>query len=322
MTIATKKNQRNDNAGASDDGKVGAIICELGGNGSKAGNKNQLMMDREALPMPVVRLQIDMDQNEPSTADVKCCIALSAENGQELVSNAARFGLENAVKHLAPMLDPEELEAGARTTPGLTQLGFIYHLARIIRAFITAIALLKQDRRVERIRLILVSSNGGGAGSALTRLIPWCLGQRKFRERILAGLDPFTLQAPIILTSSPFTYSRHSATERQAVKIMANQYAWFREVDELLFRNLVSHVLTVGYSNSSGTVLHSPERMVDVLATSLHHFLRNYRYFRSRWTDTIPNPQTDWYLGIDLPENLYESVRQLRIKYYGEEDLR
>ncbi len=307
-----------------DEQNVGFLIIEVGGSGSQAGNKNQLMLDRQPLPAAIARLQIDMDKNEPTTAEDRLNIALTPENAEELVSNAARFGPEvvAAVKHLAPMLDPGELSAGARTTPGLTQLGFIFHLQMVLRTLIRVIAKLKQDKRVKRIRPIIIGSNGGGSGSALSRLIPLYLGKQSFRTRLLAGLDPFLLEQPIVLTAFPWTYARHAATNRQGLKIMANQYAWIREMDPLLYHHLVSHVLAIGYSNNSGTVLNTSERLVDVLATSLHHFLRNYSFFISRWTDSIPNPQTDHYQGIDLPERMYPTVRELRIKFYGKEDLR
>lgn len=307
----------------SDAQSTGIALIECGGSGSKAGNKNQEMTGRAPMPMPVARLQIDMDKNEPTTADERVCIALSPENAEELVSNASRFGphVQTAVNNLAPMLDPGELSAGARTTPGLTQLAFWFHLEAVLQALIRQIAQLKKDKRVKTIRPVIVTSNGGGSGSALSRLVPGFLGEPMFRNRLLCGLDPFLLEAPIVLTAYPFTYARHAATTRQEIKILANQYAWLREMDPLLYHSFVSYVLAVGYSNNSGTVLDSSELMVDVLATSLHHFIRNYAYFMSRWTDPVPNPQMDHYLGVDLPERMFPSVRDLRIKYYGKEDL-
>lgn len=306
----------------SDDQTTGLALLEAGGTGSQAGNKNQQMLDREPCPLPVARMQFEMDKNEMSTAQERIIISLSPENAAELVSNAPRFGKEavQAIESLASMLDAAELTAGARTTPGLTQLALVFHQEKLLAGMRRLMNRILKHRQVKAIRPVIVASNGGGTGNAASRLIPWLLGQEDFKHRLLAGLPPFVLESPIVITAYPFTYARSASTTRQEIKIMSNQYAWLREMDVLMSRNLVSNVLSVGYSNSAGTILDSAGRMVDVLASSLHHFIRNYSYFMSRWTDSVPNPQTDRYLGSDLPEHRYPSVRKLITRFYGSEN--
>lgn len=297
------------------------LLLELGGSGSQGGNRLQELADLGGCRATFERVQFDLDKGQTSTAKFFADLSLSPAQAREIKANARRFdpAFAAAVRHVGYLLDPMEVEAGARSTRGVTQIAVMYHLDRVLKAVAKAVASLLARGRFTRIQPIILTSTGGGMGSAASVVIPAVMKQPKARARMLAGLDPDLLMAPIVMAAAPYAYVRNYTTRSQGTKVLANYYATLRELDGSLLRREVAYVVTMGFSNSAGMINDTPERMVDVLATSALQFMANFSHFKGRWVDSVPSAGDQTYRGLDLPENIFPTVRALREKFYPEE---
>jgi hypothetical protein len=203
----------------------------------------------------------------------------------------------------------------------VAQCALAFHERTVVRQIGRAISRLKRRPGVKRILPVLLHSNGGGTGSSLSVLLPWLMKRRTVYARLRAGFDSGLLETPVLVTAFPYSYARNCATDSQATKILANQYAWEKETDQLLYHHAVSYIVSVGYSNSAGIVNDTAGRMVRVLAASAYHFIVNYGYFKGRHVDSLPSPREAHYCGIDLPERLFPRVKALWRQRYPEEDV-
>lgn len=302
-------------------GSTGFLMWDVGGSGTQVGNRCEEINDLSQNPLTFERVQYDLDKGQHSTAQRQVDVSLSPSQAREVKANARLFGqsIETAVHYVGDLLDPMEVEAGARTTRSVTQIAVAYHRDEILSAIAKAVASLMSLGRFTRIQPIINTSLGGGTGSACAVLLPALVKRPDARARILAGLDPDLLMPPIIMAAAPYAYVRNYTTRSQGTKVLANYYATNREFDGSLLRREIAYVITMGYSNSAGMVNDTPDRMVDVLATSALHFMANYSYFKGRWVDSVPAAGQQPYGGIDTPENIFPTVRALREKFYPQE---
>ena len=298
---------------------VGYLVIEAGGVAAKGDLHFAKRCDDFPLQSPVVRIHVDTDLSETSRADKSVFIGMRSEQMNELCANAARFGPEivAAVRHLG-QLSSSDMVRGSKTTPAFTQLAMAFHSKELLDATRWGINTLR-EQGATRFQPIVTGSNGGGVGSAVTRLYPLRLADPVFRRRAMIGLPESQLLTPIVMTAFPIGYARNASIQRQETKILANQYGWFRETDWLLAKGVVDRVLAIGYSNSAGAALDTPQQMGCVLGRSLFHLIHNYGYLRSRGADTDP-AVSESYLGDDLPERRFASVQQLVDKHYYKEN--
>ena len=82
---------------------------------------------------------------------------------------------------------------------------------------------------------VLISSSGGGTGSAAQILLIDLLCQPEFRHRLLGGVPSDLLLPPMAFVCEPFAYVSEVG-QMQARKIMANALAFRLESEQLLQR--------------------------------------------------------------------------------------
>ena len=299
--------------------RTGFALISGGGIGAKADNRYGELSAALPFDAPVVRMHMDTDLNQASSAERRVSVSMDAENVSELFANARRFGRPAAiaVEHLK-RINATELLDGSRTTPAFTQLALAYHTRLVLMSLRWCLRRLR-DQGATRYVPIVVGSNGGGFGSAMTRVLPMLLATRKFRNRLMVGVPESRLLAPVVMTAYPIGYARNASVDRQETKILANIYAWLREVDWLLGKGAIGRVMAIGYSNPAGVAIDTPTQMASVLGRSLYQFVRNYGYLMSRAVDTDP-ALTESYLGVDLPERVFPSVQNLVDRYYSNKE--
>lgn len=296
------------------------LIFEIGGTGSKAGNALELLLGQHNPRVFFERLHLDLDRNEHSTAAASVDLSLKPEQVRTLVKNASSFGpfAPEAVKALEENLDPNTIESGAKTVRGVCQLALAYHEEALRKALRRCIDAIKKQGRVQRIAPLVVCSNGGGTGSAGSVVIPRLLASRRFRASILSGFSPDLLEPAVVIAASPFAFANSYASNDQALKILANRYAWALEIDDCILKNHIQYCATIGYSNSAGTLLDTEQQMTRVLAASAFRLITRFDFIRARLVDGVPNPSQSRYCG-DTAEELDAELSRLRSTYFGEE---
>ncbi|MEM6469592.1 MAG: hypothetical protein AAF802_08460 [Planctomycetota bacterium] len=288
------------------DSGVGFLKCEIGGVGSQSGELLGPHLNRDAPEIPYVRMHIDVDANETSTATHKLKIGLSPSKFYEISANPDHFGPEvrTILKNLADHLDPYSLQVGAKTKRAVTQLSFLRNESAILKLLHSAIRSLMQNAQQKGVRMrsiqpLIFTSTGGGCGSAGSLLFARLLTDPTHRASLELGYQSGMIQPPIIVTAYPIHYIKIAPTHTQSKNIAANIYATSIETDRLISEGRIQYVISTGYSNSAGVVLDSGDAMASVLASSGFYLLKNYAYLMSRWTDGVRSPRGTQYTGSD-----------------------
>lgn len=285
------------------DARPGFLIILFGGTGLAAGRYIN-PFPCEPRPFPMTVIQLDTDPISAPWVDQFIDIHMTADKINALVANPTLFGREASliVQHHQQLLDPEDIGNGSRTIRLLSQLAFIYHEPKILANLRQAILKL-QKQQVTSITPVFLSSTGGGAGSALQVLLAHALWHARFRNRLLEGLQ-VSLKTPYSFVVEPFAYALR-LRESQANMVLANAFAFRLESAALLVVNALKYVYHIGFSNSAGVVLDTPDEIAKVLGTSVYEFLRNWESIKSF---TVNNADTNRmvcrYAGLDVPEIL------------------
>jgi hypothetical protein len=188
------------------------------------------------------------------------------------------------VHDLERMLAAGDIMNGSRTTRALTQLALIFHREPLCRGLRRALTDLREQYKVSAVMPVLISSSGGGTGSAAQILLMDLLRQGEFRHRLLSGIPSDLLLPPMAFVAEPFAFA-NEASYLQARKIMANALAFRLESEQMLTQRAVSYVAHVGYANDGGTVLADPELMAKVLGHAVYEIERGWGQLKSRWVD-------------------------------------
>ncbi len=206
---------------------------------------------------------------------------------------------------------------GARTIRLLTQLAFAYHYESILRGLRNSILDLYHQGGIGGIIPVLISSSGGGTGSALQILFPQALNDPWFASRLTEGLPSGVLQTPILFLVEPFAYALRNQT-MHADKILANSYGFRMESVLLEAMHAYKYCFHLGLANEDGAVLDSPEEIAKVLGTSVYQFERHWPQIKGRVVDTADtHALTARYTGYDIPEHVIHRANGVPIASYA-----
>ena len=200
------------------------------------------------------------------------------------------------------MLDPHDILNGSRTTRPLTQLAFIFRREYLCRTMRRSLTRLWQRYKVRMVTPVILSSSGGGTGSAAQLLLMDLLRQPAFRHRLLSGLPSDALAPPMSFVCEPFAYVNETS-EMQACKILANAKAFRIESEAILQQRAATYVTHIGYANEGGTVLADPDLMAKVLGNAVYEIERCWPELKARWVNGPDDVASmTHYLGQDSPQ--------------------
>jgi hypothetical protein len=292
-------------------------IC-VGGVGAHAGRyiQNRYRSDGEPFPMALLQLDTDPATSIDNVDTVR--IQLTIRDVGAMRANPLAFGetVQTIIQEFDRLLTAGDILNGSRTTRGLTQLAFHYHRERIARALRLSLVRLRERFKVSTILPVIISSSGGGTGSASQILLMDLLRQPAFRHRVLGGVPSDLLLAPLSFVAEPFVYAQETSI-MQGRKIMANALAFRLESEAMLQQAAANYVCHIGYANAGGTVLADPELMAKVLGYGVFEIERGWPQLKARWVDG-PDDQASVanYGGQDVPAfDLDGSTLRVRRKY-------
>ncbi|MEL7499523.1 MAG: hypothetical protein AAFN77_18105 [Planctomycetota bacterium] len=288
---------------------LGFIVFVMGGVGKRAGIQFMKMLRNLGLHEKVVVVYLDTDGGDLNDKEVReyfdIVVDLSLSPGQiETVrENAGCFGpaVEFVVrKYGAQLVNEYEAQAGSRTIRMLTLLSFAYYLPAILDVIHKASCMLMGRGLTRFIKPVMISSSGGGCGSAVQVLLAYCFGQKKLKRQIRYGL-PSHIHSPITaVLAEPFTLARlHKPPHRD--RILSNSAATTIETESLDAALKPYEVIYhLAFTNSSGVILSSVQDLDRVLGNAILQILICTDVVASRRADTFAiGKQLDRYQGLD-----------------------
>jgi len=280
----------------------------LGGVAAGAGRTFRHRHEVDGCPFLQALVQIDTHPDEPCPADMTYFMETSAQDMDAIIQNARLFGPEAVaiIEGMKDLLRPSDITNGARTTRCLSQLLFLFHKREVCRALRDTIADLRCKARFKRIRPVLISSSGGGTGSALQVLLMIAFASTGFRRELLLGEDDYLLLPPISFVVEPFHYAR-VVGDAQAHKVLANGFAFRVETEHLMKKGIgPDYVIHLGYSNDEGTVIASADMMARTLGECVYQMERSWPEFKKFFVDNVDaNAIFSRYGGEDTVQRLY-----------------
>lgn len=282
---------------------VGFLVIVFGGIGRDAGGILYERFHRDMGPFPMKLIQIDTDPQTSDCFDDSICPRLDAEMLAAMRADPDKFGpaVPTILDRFQRFLSPDDLANGSRTIRSLTQLAWAFHRAMIIRHLRQAIQDLLKAQRLSAVVPVIVSSSGGGCGSAGQILLLSEFAKLDFRHLLLEGMSSSLLRQPVSFVVEPFALAQlHSSLHHS--RILANAMAFRIESEHLERRGATKYVFHLGLSNRHGTILSEPSQISRVLGTTVYEFLRNWSEFRARFVDLEAATVGAHYSGRDLPE--------------------
>lgn len=278
------------------------ILC--GGVGLSSGDNYSERYVADGKPFPQVIAAIDTDPQTAAYVDQSIHIGFDGPKLDAVKSDPMRFGPETTVicQRFGEYLNSEDAMNGSRTIRCLTQIAFAFHEIDIELGLRAAIHQLVHEHRVKAIIPVIVSSTGGGTGSALQILLLRKFQQPRFRHKLSQGFGNELLQTPISFVCDPYALAQ-SHPSNHAAKILANAFAFRIESEAIERQRGSKYVIHVGFANTKGTVLSDPQLISRVLGTSVYEFQQCWPEIKPRLVDrTDVAALGKGYLGHDTPE--------------------
>ncbi len=295
----------------SPESRVGFLTIGGGGVGLDAIEQHQKRYQVDQRPFPNITMHIDTDPQTSHLVDEHIHIGFKDHQIDALQADPQKFGrgITKILEHMPQFLSHEDGTNGSRTVRSLTQLQLAINEAALFAGFRRAIHRLVNEHGVSCVIPILVSSSGGGTGSALQILLPLKFRDPTFQARALQGLPSQLFRTPITFVSDPYALAQiHEAPH--AAKILANSFAYRIESVALERARAVKYVIHVGFANSQGVILSDKNMIGRVLGTSLYEWQRSWIEIKGRLVDTVDNKafSTHGYTGHDRPENILNAT--------------
>ena len=280
---------------------IAVLLIALGGVGGRATNVFRSLHTADDRLFPAVVHHIDTDPSASASPDVATYINLDSAGLDAMRGSPRKFGphVKGILERLDPILrgDPSP---GARTTRACSQLFYAYHRDRVISDIGYSLSLLTEQYHVQNIVPFIVSSSGGGTGSALTVLLLRDFQDPDFRHRICLGHQA-EIHQPVVLLNEPYAHIRNVGLT-QARKIQGNMYALRLESDHIQNSLGVAHAFYhLGLSNSHGVVLADADSMATVLGHGAYYIAQQWEAIRSASCDNAETNMTS-YGGQDTLE--------------------
>jgi len=283
---------------------TGFMPIGCGGTGLESLQTYANAYRRDHHPFPMFSVLVDTEEADPPFVDDVVPIGIETERLEAIIADPAAYGpvTEAVVEHYLHYLgDEAAIDYGSGTLRFLTQMCAEVHLSEIVQKLKDAVLSLKK-MGARTIVPVLISSTGGGAGSALVTIFGKLFSDPYFIKWVTTGLNRHILKKPVAFVSEPFALAAlHSKT--QANRILGNAYAFRVETAYLEARHAFQLMFHQSPANDDGTVLDSPDEIYKGLGLAAYQFCRNMHYIKARFADTVENAKLfSRYLGHDVPE--------------------
>lgn len=289
--------------------ETGFLVAHFGGSGAIGAPPLRELWKTDGRQFPLYQVLIDTDKandhlREEGIVDASIPVRLDFEEIETVKATPSSYGasVPRIVEQVASMLDPEEMENGARTVRACAQLPWEVLRHSIADKLNQCIRNFLRETGCKKIIPIGASSSGGGTGSSFSILFGASLQEHGFRSRVLQGFPNGLLRTPVLFVVEPFYRAFANADDpNHTAKILANALAFRIESAHLERRACFSTIYHLGLSApSGGAVLDSEREVARVLGTALYQFMKF-------WGPTIKpvkvnRPLDGRYRGKDTPE--------------------
>jgi len=301
--------------------KTGFLVVLVGGTGAASGEGMLEGLHVRGFQGEAVLCHIDADEGETSSVERTLSIALNVTSASELIENAAQYApwMPDLVEKIKPFLTAADVESGAATCRRFTTAAAEYHAEAFTKFIGKAVDAILNRPGINKVQPILVGSAGGGTGSALLAIIPWLLSKNSVKGRIALGSSNKAINPPLIVAGYPVLFAKDTDVPSKATNILANCFAFSRDMPELRRGGLIQSVMICNSSNGEGVVLKTHEEFAVAVRRMTIEVILNDDLFLQRTRDVRTARHLCGYVGIDTPEKRYESVRKAMAEFYPKE---
>lgn len=288
--------------------QIAIWLFAVGGVGARSAKEFVAKFRADGCSFPVIVHQFDTDPSSLiAEGDVFSFIGLSESQLKTMLGSPARFGphCREMLQKLHPYFNGD-VTAGARTLRPFTQLYWMYNRERIISDLRRSLELLAKKPGAQVIVPMILSSAGGGTGSALTVLLMRAFVDVAFMQQVRLGIRS-QVDRPVVFVVDPYEFPR-TVGRSQATRILANMYALRLESDYLLRQHAAAqYIFHLGFSNNpGGVILDNPLTMAAVLGRTSYVLARDWIRYKSALVDGVDNNivSDTGYMGHDTLELL------------------
>lgn len=292
-----------------EDMRLGFLVIATGGAGKTSARRAHKRHKAAGSPFSMCTMAIDTDPTEFEFYDFAINIAPTREAISAMACNPERYGpaCKAIVRQHPYLLESETLGHGARTNGIITQAAFELFERQIIKGLQRAIHSLLRQGQLERILPVVVSSLGGGTGSASVILLQDFFVDATKKTQIMLGLPPDLLARSVAFVIDPYTHVLQQCNDIAPDWILSNIYATRVELAE--YEKLgkgYQYTFHLGLGNDSGAVFSTIEQVCEANGLLVWEWMANYAMFKSRAVDNLDFfKESSRYKGNDVPEHFF-----------------
>jgi hypothetical protein len=282
------------------------LIIAAGGAGKTSVRSIKKQHQAAGNPFPIHTVALDTDTTDFQNFDSAINIAPTREAVSAMVENPERYGpaCRAIVEHHADLLDPETLGHGARTSRLITQAAFELFDGRIIKSLQQAIHSLLRKGQSPYILPVVLTSLGGGTGSASIVLLQNLFTDQTMKSRMTLGLQSDLVNRSTAFVIDAYAHALQQHNDVTPNWILANIYAARTELAELEKVGMgYQYVFHLGLGNDAGAVFSTIEQVCEANGLMAWEWMANYKLFKSRAVDGLDfYKERCRYRGNDVPE--------------------
>jgi len=284
------------------------LLIAAGGAGKTSVLSAMKQYQAAGNPFPIHTVALDTDTTDFQDFDSAINIAPTREAVSAMVGNPERYGpaCRAIVEHHPDLLDPEALGHGARTSRLITQAAFELFDGRIMKSLQQAIHSLLRKGQSQYILPLVLTSLGGGTGSASIILLQNLFCDPTKKSRMTLGLQPDLVVRCTAFVIDAYAHALQQYNDVAPNWILANIYAARTELAELEKTGKgYQYVFHLGLGNDAGAVFSTIEQVCEANGLMAWEWMANYELFKSRAVDGLDfYKERCRYRGSDVPEAL------------------
>ena len=245
----------------------GFLVIAVGGAGKNSALTVKKQHQAAGSPFPLTRTTLDTDKTSFAEFDFAIDIAPTQEAVSALAANPHRYGpaCRAIVQYHPDLLHSETLGHGARTSRPVSQAGVELFGDRIVKGLREAIHSLLRQGQCHCIIPVVLTSLGGGTGSAAAVLLLSIFMDPVKKRQIVLGLPPDLVARPVLFCIDGYSHALMQTNDVAPDWILTNIYATRVELAEYEKRGTgYEYVFHVGLGNDSGSIFSTIEQVCEV----------------------------------------------------------
>lgn len=284
----------------------GFLVIAIGGAGKDSAITVKKQHQAAGCPFSLLVTAIDTDPKDFDAFDLAIDIAPTREAVNAMAGNPERYGpaCQAIVKHHPDLVNSETLGHGARMQRLLTQTAFELFEERIRKGLREAIHSLLRQGQFQGILPVVVSSFGGGTGSAGVILLQDFFMDAIKKRQITLGLQPDLVARPVLFCIDGYAHAIQQSNDVAPDWILGNIYSTRVELAEYGKASKgYQYNFHLGLGNSAGVVFSTIEQVCEANGVMCWEWMANYARFKSHAVNNL-----DFYIvschyqGDDIPE--------------------